>query len=407
MNLNRVTYTFFAACLLCSSMSWGQRNLNGLIGLACNIDLTAKSCVLLTTTDTNAETGERTWQYQVLWNDNTNFTKVTTLASLAAFQPEDVVQIDMTEQQAELARQGKNFQPLRLTALPAGSKASGWANNSKTRLFANLTAISAQSAEVKVDDSVISMRTPNRNMQRLERCAATDLVDSISRIRVTGAPDDAGRFVCSKIDLYPQADPRLTDNPSLPRVLVIGDSISMNYHEAAKEALAGKANYYRIPGNSAHTRNGLLNFELWLGNTAVKGLHWDLVVINHGLHDLRVMDNDQHQISLDQYQKNLRAIFQLATSKSFKVVWCTTTPVPNTRTTGAIRRKDDDLIYNQAAAEVLKEFPTIAVCDLNALVRGSEIFDQWREGVDVHYRDAERVALGNKVAETIMATLAK
>jgi len=39
-----------------------------------------------------------------------------------------------------------------------------------------------------------------------------------------------------------QADPaaqtcELLTEPALPRVLVIGDSISMNYHEAAKAAL--------------------------------------------------------------------------------------------------------------------------------------------------------------------------
>ena len=37
-----------------------------------------------------------------------------------------------------------------------------------------------------------------------------------------------------------------TAAPELPRVLVIGDSISMNYHEAAKSALQGVADYQGI-----------------------------------------------------------------------------------------------------------------------------------------------------------------
>jgi hypothetical protein len=70
-------------------------------------------------------------------------------------------------------------------------------------------------------------------------------------------------------------------------MLVIGDSISMNYHEAAKAALRGVANYHRNEGNCFSTVQGVRNMELWLGNYQKKGLHWDVIQFNHGLHDLK------------------------------------------------------------------------------------------------------------------------
>ena len=41
-----------------------------------------------------------------------------------------------------------------------------------------------------------------------------------------------------------------SDNPKLPRVMIIGDSISVGYTDGAREELAGKANVYRVQGNA-------------------------------------------------------------------------------------------------------------------------------------------------------------
>ena len=42
---------------------------------------------------------------------------------------------------------------------------------------------------------------------------------------------------------------KITDEPGLPRVLIIGDSISMGYTLPVRELLRGKANLHRIPMN--------------------------------------------------------------------------------------------------------------------------------------------------------------
>jgi hypothetical protein len=51
---------------------------------------------------------------------------------------------------------------------------------------------------------------------------------------------------------------------STPRVLIIGDSISIGYFEPTKQLLEGKAEVHHNPGNAAHTRNCLAQLDAWL-----------------------------------------------------------------------------------------------------------------------------------------------
>ena len=62
---------------------------------------------------------------------------------------------------------------------------------------------------------------------------------------------------------------------ALPRVLLIGDSISMGYTEPTRKLLQGKANVVRIPVNGGPTTTGLENLEKWLGAE-----WWDVIHFN-------------------------------------------------------------------------------------------------------------------------------
>ncbi|MFY8230115.1 MAG: SGNH/GDSL hydrolase family protein, partial [Opitutales bacterium] len=70
------------------------------------------------------------------------------------------------------------------------------------------------------------------------------------------------------------------DDPKLPRVLLIGDSVSRGYTQPTRVALAGKANVHRAPANCGPTASGLKNLDVWLG--AGK---WDVIHFNFGIHD--------------------------------------------------------------------------------------------------------------------------
>ena len=50
-------------------------------------------------------------------------------------------------------------------------------------------------------------------------------------------------------------------NAALPRVLLIGDSISIGYTKPVIELLEGKVDVQRCRGNAGHTGMGLVNFS--------------------------------------------------------------------------------------------------------------------------------------------------
>ena len=72
------------------------------------------------------------------------------------------------------------------------------------------------------------------------------------------------------------------DEPGLPRVLLIGDSVSIGYTLKVREKLKGKANVHRIPQNGGATEVGLANMKKWLRDEK-----WDVIHFNFGLHDAK------------------------------------------------------------------------------------------------------------------------
>src|SRR6187399_773924 len=93
----------------------------------------------------------------------------------------------------------------------------------------------------------------------------------------------------------------IQDVPGLPRVLLIGDSISMGYTLPVRQLLARKANVHRIPVNAAATVDALAHFDEWVGTEK-----WDVIHFNWGLHDLKRMPDGKPQVSLADYERNLR-----------------------------------------------------------------------------------------------------
>jgi len=187
------------------------------------------------------------------------------------------------------------------------------------------------------------------------------------------------------------------DDPALPRVLLIGDSISIGYTVPTRELLKGKANVHRIPENGGPTINGLKKLDTWLGDGK-----WDVIHFNWGLHDLK-MDTGKHQVPLDQYEKNLRELVKQLKATKAKLIWASTTPVPDAKVNPP--RKDSDVIaYNAAARKVMEE-NGVAIDDLYgfALPRLKEI----QRPANVHFTDEGSKALAKEVAARIEKALKK
>src|SRR5438128_9291679 len=134
------------------------------------------------------------------------------------------------------------------------------------------------------------------------------------------------------------------EDPGLPRVLLIGDSISIGYTAPLRELLRGKANVYRIP-DAVGTVKLRRNLKRWLAEG-----DWDLVHFNCGLHDI-LFTNRAVYVSPEEYEKNLRDVVCELKATRARLLWATTTPVPVGGATG--RNSEDVVTYNAIARKVM------------------------------------------------------
>jgi len=195
----------------------------------------------------------------------------------------------------------------------------------------------------------------------------------------------------------PAMDP-IQDVAGLPRVLLIGDSISIGYTVPTRKLLEGKANVHRIPTNGGPTKNGVANIAKWLGTGK-----WDVIHFNWGIHDLKYMPDGKRQVEPADYEANLRSLVATLKATGAKLIWATTTPIPDgelnpSRKFGLVPE------YNAIAAKVMAE-NGVATDDLNAHITPN--LATMQNPRDVHYTAAGSEYLAKKVAEEIGKALAK
>ena len=194
----------------------------------------------------------------------------------------------------------------------------------------------------------------------------------------------------------------ITDEPGLPRILLIGDSISMGYTLPVRELLKGQANVHRILTNGGSTKDGVTNINDWLGSGK-----WDVIHFNWGLHDLKRMKDGKlnlagEQIStLTEYEANLRALVKRMQATGAKLIWAATTPVPEGSDGRAAR---EEVKYNEVASRVMKDLgvPTddLHACCLPKLA-------EWQLPKNVHYKPEGYAGIAVQVATEIKSALGK
>lgn len=210
----------------------------------------------------------------------------------------------------------------------------------------------------------------------------------------------------------------VTDNPSLPRVLLMGDSVSIAYALEVRKALEGRANVHRVPANCGSTKTALGSYGLvrWLADDRAK---WDVIHFNHGLHDLsyRFADdsdrdkegnyatpfNGGHQnVTPAEYEQNLKTIVERLKQTGAKLIFASTTPVPECDAGKYV--KDSELPYNEVAFRVMAAEGVIWN-DLWALVKPDQ--DRLQGKRNVHFMPTGSSMMARKVADSIAAALPK
>ena len=194
----------------------------------------------------------------------------------------------------------------------------------------------------------------------------------------------------------------VVDDPKLPRVLLIGDSISIGYTVDVRKKLAGKANVHRIPVNGGPTTNGITNLATWLAPNGAPA-KWDVIHFNWGLHDLKYMPDGKRQVDPESYEVNLRALVKQMQATGATLIWCSTTPVPE-GVKGVPRKPEDAPLYNERAKKVMDELK-VETNDLYsfALPKLKEI----QIPVNVHFTPAGSAVLAEQVAAEIEKRLPK
>lgn len=208
---------------------------------------------------------------------------------------------------------------------------------------------------------------------------------------------------------HPSLEP-VVDVEGLPRVLLIGDSISMGYTLPVREKLKGKANVHRPRANCGMTTSGLENLSAWL-ETGGAGKKWDLIHFNWGLHDLKYLAPDgktlvdpsdpagKQQVPPDQYRENLQTLVDQLKATGALLIWRNTTPVPQ----GSQGRAVEDAILYNGIAEAIMTTAGIPTHDLYtfALERQNEL----QLEANVHFTDPGSEVLGEEVARVILEAL--
>lgn len=210
------------------------------------------------------------------------------------------------------------------------------------------------------------------------------------------AKPEAGSVEATTPNIYDLSIAPITDEPGLPRVLLIGDSISIGYTLDARANLKGKANVHRIRTNGQSTRVGLLELERkWLRTGK-----WDVIHFNWGLHDLKYI-NGKIQVPLPEYEANLENLVQILERTAAKLIWASTTPFPDSEL--RVPRYMKDLVaYNEAAAKIMAKHH-IPIDDLCAAV--APRLGELQRPLDVHFKPEGDAFLGKLVAESISKSL--
>jgi len=150
---------------------------------------------------------------------------------------------------------------------------------------------------------------------------------------------------------------------NLPRVLLIGDSITRDYYPEVEKRLAGKAYVGRLC-SSAFVADPALLQQIRL---TVGSMKFDVIHFNNGMHGWQ---HTEKEFS-DAFPEFLKTIQQSAPNA--KLVWASTTPLkvsPDASSAAPTEATDTRIAARNAAAKEIVQSKGISIDDLNRLMAG-------------------------------------
>ena len=135
------------------------------------------------------------------------------------------------------------------------------------------------------------------------------------------------------------------------KVMLIGDSIRMNYQERVRAILGDRAVVHGPAENCRFAAYTLFQLHGWVPDDDYDVIHW-----NHGQWDTCYMPDGRIHTPLPAYLDLQKRIAFILRRKANRLIFATTTPVHADQfATAAVngRRNEDIVAYNQAAVDAL------------------------------------------------------
>jgi hypothetical protein len=204
----------------------------------------------------------------------------------------------------------------------------------------------------------------------------------------------------------PAIPPVIPPNPgNLPRVLLIGDSISGGYHKLVAKALEGKAVVAKSSDNGESTAVGVKKIDGWLGDT-----RWDVIHFNWGVWDMYGWQYAADDRSPAAYAQRLETLVVRMKKTEAKLIWATTTPVPPKPESTMLKRWKKEVVidqdlerqYQEAALQVMKKHG-VQVDDLYALLKPRR--SEFQADDNVHFSAGGSALMAKQVADCILKAL--
>lgn len=193
---------------------------------------------------------------------------------------------------------------------------------------------------------------------------------------------------------------RTPGKKELPRVLIIGDSISMEYTPMVAALLAKQATVVHNPGNGGPTIRGMREVEGYLGDEK-----WDVIHFNWGLWDMYGWKYEKADRSPEEYERRLEALVHRLEQTGARLIWATSTPIcpEEEKDSGVLVDPATERLYLEAAAQVMARHQ-IQVDDLHAFMEPVRAQYALSDN-NVHFTREGYELLAEQVARSIESAL--
>jgi hypothetical protein len=187
-----------------------------------------------------------------------------------------------------------------------------------------------------------------------------------------------------------------TNDSGLPRILLIGNSITRGYYPEVQKMLAGKAYVARLATSKSLCDSALLKeIELIMGY-----YKFDIVHFNNGLHGFDYTEEDYGKY----FPGFVEAIRKMAPHA--KLIWATTTPMRTKADVTLFDPKTERIkVRNKIALDYIAKHKDIRIDDLWAFTINNPTLYQGGDGT--HPNPEGFKTIGQKVAAELTSVLAE